>query len=394
MPAATPLSKRIRRHVIGRPHPFLAVTAPGLEQTCAAELSRLLPAVKPRPVSAGVLFKARLDDAQRANLMLRTAGRILMRIARFHATQFFELEKALNAVAWELYLDRTRQIAVRVSTRKSRLYHSDAVAERLQAAVCARRRTERFCPPAESADPSPQTIFIRADHDRFTISLDTSGALLHKRGLKSAVGPAPIRETLAAAILQEAGYTGSEPLIDPMCGAGTFCLEAAMIARHIPPGWYRGFAFTAWPAFQAKRWAYLRETCGAAIRPLAPAPIAASDLDAAACTRLRAALAGGDLAGSVTVDCRDFFDLDPRQLAPVPGVAVINPPYGRRLGAKPESLVLFERIRDHLQRHYRGWRTALIAPPGAEPLAPPGLRPRRLIHGGLRLTLFAGTIAA
>ena len=386
------LEKRIRRHVIGRPHPFFAVTAPGLEATCVAELDHLLPEAQARAAAGGVLFKARLDDVQRANLMVRTAGRILMRIAGFSAVHFSQLEKALAAVAWELYLYRGQSVEVRASTHKSRLHHTEAVAQRVEAALAERARMVIFAEPQNPAALSPQLIYVRADHDRFTVSLDTSGTLLHKRGIKTEVGPAPIRETLAAAILYQLGYTGEQPLIDAMCGAGTFSLEAALMACRIPPGWHRSFAFQDWPAFKSRRWDHLRRECGAQMRRPAPAPIVANDLNSEACRRLEETLDRFVLNDSVGVRCQDFFSLAPHEVARDPGTVVINPPYGRRLGGRGESRILFGRICRHLQRHYQGWRTALIAPPGADSEVPVGLSPRPLVHGGLRLNLYTGII--
>jgi putative N6-adenine-specific DNA methylase len=391
MTDATALEKRIRRHVIGPPQLFFAATAPGIEPICAAELAACLPGVQPRPVTGGVSFQTRLDEGFRANLLLRTANRVLMRIARFEAAHFSQLEKALAAIPWELYLAKETPVAARVATRKSRLHHSGAIGQRLAAAVAERRRSAIFSPLSTPDDPVVQTIFVRVEHDRFTVSLDTSGDLLHKRGLKADVGPAPLRETLAAAILEQLGYTGDAPLLDPMCGAGTFVLEAAAHACRIPAGWYRDFAFTRWPAFRPRRWAHLRRTLAALRRP-APAPIRGFDQDPAACRRVEAALARGGLTDSVALQCRDFFDLDPAALGVTPGVAVINPPYGKRLGSVSESRALFARIVDHLERCYTGWQVALIAPPGAESLAPPQLAARRLPHGGLDLVLFTGLL--
>jgi putative N6-adenine-specific DNA methylase len=388
----TTLEKRIRRRIIGPPQLFFAATAPGLEALCAAELADLIPGAQLQPLAGGVSFQARLDDGFRALLMLRTANRVLMRIARFQATHFRQLEKALSAVPWELYLAQETPVAVRATARKSRLHHSDAIAQRLTDAVANRRRAVVFAPLAPAVPPRPQRIFVRADHDRFTVSLDASGDLLHKRGLKIDVGPAPLRETLAAAILQQVGYTGDTALLDPMCGAGTFLLEAAMRACRIPAGWYRDFAFTGWPAFRPRRWAYLRRTVETAVRRPAPAPILGFDQDPTACRRVEAALAKGGLGDSVTIQCGDFFNLDPVHLGLPPGLVVINPPYGKRLGAAPESRVLFARVVDRLVRWYPGWKLALIAPPGAERLAPPPLTPRRLPHGGLNLVLFTGTL--
>jgi putative N6-adenine-specific DNA methylase len=169
-------------------------------------------------------------------------------------------------------------------------------------------------------------------------------------------------------------------------------LEAAMQATRTPPGWYRDFAFARWPAYRPQRWAYLRRMVQTAMRKPAPSPIWGFDHDPPACRRIEAALAKGGLEDSAAIQCRDFFDLDPAALSPVPGVAVINPPYGRRLGSTSESRALFGRIVAHLTRFYAGWRVALIAPPGAEQLAPRTLTAHRLPHGGLDLRLFTGTL--
>ncbi|NCC94414.1 MAG: hypothetical protein EOM10_14225 [Opitutae bacterium] len=172
----------------------------------------------------------------------------------------------------------------------------------------------------------------------------------------------------------------------------TVSLDASMIACRIPAGWYRDFAFTRWPAFRPRRWDHLRRTCSNAMRAAAPAPILAFDLDPAACRRLQAALERVGLSASVAAGCRDFFDIDPRTMELSPGVALINPPYGRRLGTASRSHDLFARICDHLARCYPGWTVALIAPPGADGPVPAHLAPARLVHGGLHLVLHTGVI--
>lgn len=389
---ATALEKRIRRHVIGRPHPFWAVAAPGLEAVCAEELAALLPHSRPRPAAGGVFFTARLDEAQQANLMLHTATRIRMRIAEVRATHFAQLEKALAAIAWELYLGRETPVQVQVAVHRSRLFHRGAVAERVVRAVAERRRRTFFPPIPGDGDPPPQMLHVRADHDRFTLSLDTSGERLHRRGLKTQVGRAPLRETTAAAILRAIGYDGDQLLLDPMCGAGTFSLEAAMMACRIPAGWYRDFAFTRWPSFRPRRWDHLRRVCAADRRSAPPAPIVAADRDPEAVRRFNTTLARTGLAAAVDLACRDFFAIDPQTLDGAPGLLVLNPPYGRRLGTRPAGVALAARIGRHLEQHYPGWRVALIVPPGAEDRVPRTLRPAPLRHGGLPLTLFTGRI--
>ncbi len=282
----TPLKKRIKRHVIGRKRQFFAATAPGLETICREELRVLLPSGTPMAiVEGGVKFEGRLHDCYLADLNLRTANRLLMRIESFHAANFRELEKNLIAVPWELFILQDTPTHIRVTSRHSRLYHKDAVAGRVQASIALRFAQNEFSGEASPEPTVTQQIFVRLSDNRFTLSIDSSGDLLHKRGIKPRAAKAPIRETLAAAALILSGYTGTEPLVDPMCGSGTFAIEAALIAQKIPPGRFRDFAFMEWPSFQPKRWQHMKEaTEKKIVRTNTPFIFASDRDDRAACT--------------------------------------------------------------------------------------------------------------
>lgn len=386
--ADKPLQKRIKRHVSGPVHTFFVVVAPGLEALCRRELAALLGDGRSLTlVPGGVSFEGRLEDLYRANLQLRTASRVLMRIAEFKVVGFGALEKRLREIPWELYLPNGEVPAVHVTARHSRLYHSQAVAERVRAAVA-----DRFAVSA-GGPSAPQQVFVRLLDDRLTLSLDSSGENLYKRGIKTHGGRAPLRETLAAAILQIAAYSGAEPLLDPMCGSGSFCLEAALMAARIAPGRLRSFAFMRWPAFRPARWRHLlREADAAAVVPVRR-QIFALDKSPQSVQRLAQTLEAMGLTAWVGVEQGDFFELDPRSLTAGTGLVVINPPYGRRLGTPAASARLFRQILDRLQAVYPGWRCALIAPDSklAETL-PFALRIFPLTHGGLRLPLLVGRV--
>jgi putative N6-adenine-specific DNA methylase len=383
------LQKRIRRHVVGKLHDFFAATAPGIEPLCLKELAAL--GVAGREVPGGVEFKGRLHECYRANLHLRTAGRILMRIHSFHATSFSALEREAHRFAWELFLPQADAPRIQVATRRCRLHHTGAIAERVLRGV-----QEHLGPPTEAPpDNSPclQQIFIRGADDRFVVSIDSSGANLYRRGIKTHGGTAPLRETLAAAALMWCGYTAAEPLLDPMCGAGTFSLEAALWAKRIPPGWFRDFAFTRWPACSGPRWAHMKRTASESFATLETPRILASDTDAEACRRLEACVEASGLADAVAVHCADFFSLDPAALAVNPGIVVLNPPYGRRLGAPRAGRDLLRRMVERLATHYRGWRFALLTPQEIRTRAlpfPHAARP--FLHGGMRVELVVGDV--
>ncbi len=384
------LDKRIKRHIIGSRLNLFAVTLPGYEALCRQEIGKLSDTVELGATArGGVAFSGRFIDVYRANLHLRTAGRILIRLASFTATNFHQLEKRTATVAWSLWLPAGAVPACHVTAHHSRLYHSRAIADRIRQQVAA-HWSHGGVSPAETSD---QALFVRLQDDRTTLSLDSSGAHLYRRGLKSHDAKAPLRETTAAIILQQAGFRADRPLVDPMCGAGTFSLEAALMAKAISPGLQRRFAFMQWPAFRPRQWAHLTQTAAQEIQPLDHPMIWASDLNADACKRLAATVAHHRLQDAVRVRPDDFFSLDPSMFVDSPGLIVLNPPYGRRLTPDAEISRFYQRIVAKLQHDFRGWRVALIAPQTAwARRLPLRLRPLPLDHGGLKLILFAGKI--
>jgi putative N6-adenine-specific DNA methylase len=386
------LDKQIKRHVIGRRHLFFAVAAPDLEVLVARELEGLSDTIQDVSTEkGGVSFSGRLEDLYRANLHLRTAGRILLRLSDFKATHFRQLEKKTAEIVWSRYLPVGSVPACKTAAHRSRLYHSQAVAQAVQRAI----RRHWLSLGAPTHDNPDQTLYVRLDNDAVRLSLDSSGANLYRRGIKTHPAAAPLRETLAAAVLQMAGYDPLRPLLDPMCGSGTFALEAALIARRIPAGYRRNFAFMQWPCFRQPRWDYLKNTAAKQIRQLERPLIHASDIDPAVSLRLSHCVRENELSDAVTVRCADFFSLPPdadAHVATGTGLIVLNPPYGLRLtGPHPETF--YRRIGERLARDFKGWQVAWIVPrPGLVPSVSTHLIPHRLTHGGLPLTLLIGTV--
>ena len=394
MPPEDPLSKRIKRHVIGRRHNFFVATSPGFEPVCLQELLKLEPAAgEACVIPGGVEFEGRLDDCYLANLNLRSANRILMRIHTFKSSNFRKLEKKLLDIPWELYLHAGRLPKVHVTTKHCRLRHSGGIAERFRTTIAGQLSRLEFDKKITKIASAEQNIYVRGIDDRFTVSIDSSGDLLYKRGLKKHAGKAPLRETLAAAALLLAGYDGRDPLLDPMCGSGTFSLEGALMAKHIPAGWFRDFAFMGWPSFRPKRWNYMRRQAESQfVKPARPT-IFASDTDPGACQKLERCVQKHRLSDAVQVNHRDFFDLNLREFTDGVGVICINPPYGRRLGGRSESEKFFHAICDTLKRDYQGWKLVLFAPnkklAGTVPFQTESYP---ILHGGLKLVLLIGKI--
>ncbi len=384
------LEKRIKRHVIGARLDLFAVTLPDYEPICRREIAGLAGSVAIGDVTrGGVAFGGRLIDVYRANLHLHTAGRILIRLARFRATNFRQLEKKAAEVDWSLWLPAGTVPRCQVTTRRSRLYHSEAIAQHIRGQI-ARHWSEMTIDPTVSED---QALNVRLKDDGVTLSLDSSGDNLYLRGWKHHDARAPLRETTAAIILKAAGYRPDRPLVDPMCGAGTFSMEAALMAKGIAPGLRRNFAFMRWPAFRSRQWDHLVRTASTEVRQMDYPLIWASDIDGTACSRLAAAVERLGLQDAVRVGSGDFFALDPRTFGDQAGLIVLNPPYGLRLTPDTPPPRFYARILTKLQRDFKGWRLALVAPPAARIhcKALP-LQSRPLNHGGLQLTLFTGRI--
>lgn len=395
------LEKRIKRHLLGKTRSFFISTAPGIERLCQKEILTLgLTGPDATLLKGGVALNARVHECYLANLKLRLANRILMRVEDFRATNFRQLKKNIADLPWELYLQENAVCEISVTSRHSRLFHTDAIADQFKEGLEKRGCFAHFKPGDKEGTPRfPQQVFIRAVDDRFSVSIDSSGDLLHKRGLKTHGGKAPIRETTAAAILSLAGYQKGVPLLDPMCGSGTFSLEGAMVTNGIPAGWYRNFAFMGWPCFKNSRWKHIRREAEKRISPSVEPAVFASDRDQASCLALKKTVREKDLAGTVLVYRKDFFDLLPsdikRSLKGAPrGLVVINPPYGRRLETGADSEKLFVEICHKLQRDFRGWKLALIAPNrNLVKKVPFPVVSHALFHGGLNLTLLTGKIS-
>jgi putative N6-adenine-specific DNA methylase len=292
-------------------------------------------------------------------------------------------------VDWTLYLKPAQPVRVHVTTRRCRLYHKGAVGERILGVIA-----KQIGPARSAGADSTQRLFVRGVGDGFTLSLDSSGSMLHKRGIKQDVGRAPIRETLAAGALMMAGHPPGMPVVDPMCGNGTFSLEAAMMAAGVPPGWHRAFAFTEWPGFSSPTWRHIRKIAGERMSADASAPtVFASDLRADAVAALKQIAAQMGVGGRIAPAVRDFFAIDGGRMPGGAGTLVLNPPFGRRLGRRHDILEDYHRIGDHLRIAFPGWRVALFCPAETAPVFK-GLQLQQtpVPHGGLRLILLTGRI--
>ena len=426
------------------------VCAPGLETLLGGEARAL--GLRVRSVEpGGVTVDGDLADVVRANIGLRTASRVLVRVASFKATAFHELERSAKRIAWDRFIGAT-PVRVRATCRKSKLYHSDAVAERVLGAIewttgvgaisiptsasdapgkgskeksakqakqsgggesrsfipvkptsgaktaaarAAAKKTiaaaaEKAAARLEAAkaaqlakangeEPNPQgdandeerdegagaqLVVVRFFRDECTISIDSSGALLHRRGYRQATAKAPLRETLAAAMLLGAGWTGDTPLVDPLCGAGTIPIEAALIARRLAPGRARAergeLAIAAWPELPAGE----IERQVAAARgnelPAARVPIVGSDRDPGAIEAATANAGRAGVSADVSFVKRVLSAAEP--VGEGPGLLVANPPYGVRLSEGADVRNIYAQLGKVAHFSFPGWRVGVLSP--------------------------------
>ncbi len=356
---------------------FMA-TAPGLEAVLWEEVKSLrFRAAK--QIAGGVTVNGNWRDAWRANLEVRGANKVLARVGTFRAFHLTELEKRARGVAWAAVLRKDVAFRVEATCKGSKIYHSGAAAQRIENAI----RDTLGAKPAEDA---PVTVMARIESDFCTISVDTSGELLHKRGFKVAVNKAPMRETMAAIFLRQCGYDGKETVVDPMCGSGTFIIEAAEIAAGLKPGRERHFAFEQLATFDAATWDEMRRASPTTKSELR---FYGSDRDAGAVEMSRANAVRAGVSDMTEFKQHSISDLEPPQGSP--GLVIINPPYGDRIGDKKRLMALYRTMGEMLKSRFAGWRVGLITNETSLARATglpflPTTAP--VANGGIRVTLF------
>lgn len=356
---------------------FMA-TAPGLEAMLFDEI-KTKGFKQPKQVIGGVTIKGGWPEVWRANLWLRGANRVLARLDSFRVEHLGQLESRARHVPWGDVLPPQTVVRVEASCVKSKIYHSGAAAERVGNAL-------RQTLGAVIDDDAEIVIMARIEHDLCTLSIDTSGDLLHKRGYKESVNKAPMRETMAALFLRACGFKGDEPVYDPMCGSGTFVIEAAEIAARLNPGRARSFAFEQFVTFDADAWQKM-VAVKSARTPLHR--FYGSDRDAGA---IRMSAENTERAG--VAPFTHFYQSIISEIVPPcdePGLVIVNPPYGTRLGDKTKLSPLYSALGQSLIKNFKGWRVGIIttdvglAHTTTLPFIP---TTAPVQHGGLRVTLF------
>lgn len=336
---------------------FFATCPRGLELILAGEL-QLLGAEKVHAVGGGVQFSGDFFLCYRVNLESRIASRILWQVATESYRDEEDIYRAAYALPWNDWFDVGRSIRVDISATKSPLTSLKFVTLKIKDAVCDKiRHLTGRRPSVDTRQPDIPIQAHLTDHD-FTIYLDTTGEPLFKRGKRIAAGEAPLRENLAAGILRLAGWEPGVPLLDPMCGSGTFLVEAALMALDIAPGLGRHFAFEKFKNFDRRRWHELLQRSQARQRLRAPLAIYGSDLSGDALKAARANLLASGLEKIVSLKQANVLEI----AAPADeGIIATNPPYGVRLGEQRELAEFYPKLGDALKKNFTGWRAYLLS---------------------------------
>lgn len=351
---------------------------PGLEGILCLEVAEA-GFSNPKETPGGVTIQGTWSDVWKANLQLRGAGRVLARFGGFPVFHLAQLDKRARKFDWSSVLRPDVPVRVEVTCKRSKIYHAGAAKQRIETALF-----QEFGVSVSSE--SQIQIKARIEENFCTFSVDTSGEPLYKRGHKEAVGKAPMRETLAALFLRQCGYSGDEPVVDPMCGSGTFVIEAAEQALGLMPGRNRSFAFEHLAGFDAAQWQEMRMTCTASPTGLR---FHGYDRDQGA-TQMSTANAGrAGVDGICAFNCQPISALQ-RPDGP-PGLVIVNPPYGARIGNKKQLYGLYSALGERLKSEFAGWRTGVVTSDAglARATGLPFKPPRPPVPlGGLKIKLY------
>ena len=335
---------------------FFATCPRGLEALLADELLAQR-ALKIVVTDGGVSFEGNLDTMYRVNLHSRIATRIMSRVGQGSYASEEDIYKATFKLNWPAWFKVNQTIRVKVTGVKCPLKSLDFVTLRIKDAVCDRFREEGALRPSVSVRDPDVRIHAYLTQGQYQLYLDTSGAPLYQRGFRDVSVIAPLRENLAAGILILTGWQPGTPILDPMCGSGTFLIEAAMMAVNQPPGMKRNFGFQKLTSFDESLWKKIETEALQNMKPIEFLDIYGSDIDLRAVRVARHNLKVAGLEEVAKVMQSDFVKLE----SPAPeGVLVTNPPYGQRIGEDEDLKEVYPAWAKHMKESFGGWDTYFL----------------------------------
>jgi putative N6-adenine-specific DNA methylase len=335
---------------------FFATCPRGLEALLADELLAQR-ALKIVVTDGGVSFEGSLDTMYRVNLHSRIATRIMSRVGQGSYATEEDIYKATFKLHWPSWFKVNQTIRVKVTGVKCPLKSLDFVTLRIKDAVCDRFREEGALRPSVSVRDPDIRIHAYLTEDQYQLYLDTSGAPLYQRGFRDVSVIAPLRENLAAGIIMLSGWIPGTPFLDPMCGSGTFLIEAAMMAVNQPPGMKRTFGFQKLTSFDEGLWKKIETEAMNKMKPIEFLDIYGSDMDLRAVRVTRHNLKVAGLEEVAKVMQSDFVKLEPPTAE---GTLVTNPPYGQRIGEDEDLKEVYPVWAKHMKESFGGWNTYFL----------------------------------
>jgi putative N6-adenine-specific DNA methylase len=334
------------------------VVPPGLEQIAKKEVAELFPPLRTSSTTNELEYECDLQTIYKLNLLLKVPNRVLVRFGEFEATSFQELFTKTVRLPWKLFFKKDVSVKIRTTCHKSKLYHSDAVTERIHQAIESNlaKKVPLLKGDSEESHGKQQLIIVRLLRDQVSISIDSSGNPLYMRGYREIVSKAPIRENLAASIILASGWTPEFPLIDPFCGSGTIPIEAALIAKNHPPGLYRDFAFENWPEFNQSYWQNMRREYIQNFVDVTT-QIQGSDRNIGSIENARKNAEKAGVNRFIEWKNQSISDVKPYGQ---PGWIITNPPYGLRISSNKDIRNLYAQFGNVLRQKFQGWNVIFL----------------------------------
>lgn len=335
---------------------MIAKTFAGLEEVLADEISGI-GGTAVRTLQRAVEFYGTQEVMYKVNYLCRSALRVLKPIAEFDAPDENALYKEVRNIPWENYMDIESTFSIDGTTSYSKINHSKYLALKSKDAIVDKFREETGKRPSVDTEDADLRINVRVFKDRCTVSLDSSGESLHKRGYRLATGPAPLNEVLAAGMILLTGWKGDSNFIDPMCGSGTLPIEAAMLAKNIPAGQHReSYSFQQWKDYDKACWETIKQEAAEKIKPL-EYKVVASDRSGRILQVAKSNIEQAGLQGAIEVHVDFIDDVTPPEGG---GILVTNPPYGERI--KPDDInLLYKSMGDNLKNQFEGYSAWVIS---------------------------------
>jgi len=337
--------RKIKQKIWSKEHTYFLIVQPGLESILRDEITSFGYDIS-KKIIGGIEVKGKLDVLYDISLKTRVATKILFRLAHFKATHLSEIKKALNKVDFCLFWGKNTHFNITVSSKSSKLYHTDMVKEFIAKEILKFSQKNDFNYIMDKK--SPETLYVRIENNEVTLSLDSSGDFLYKRNIKKKTSKAPVRENIAAALLLKY-WDKNKLLLDPMCGSATFSIEASMIKNDIAPGINRDFNFMNWVNFREKTFSFLKNKYKNNLNYNVQS-IQTSDIEDSS-----VAIANENLSlFNIKAEKKNFFDIIPSEKS---GFIVMNLPYDKRIRVEMD---FYKKVENKLLKDFKNWEYLIL----------------------------------